>query len=76
MSQELAAAAVPALHGETIGRERGYCKWRMVRASEVFYVVICRPWGDATYRWFISPNCARWVEVSREELRCYIDKTS
>lgn len=76
MSQECAAVAVatPARF-VLLSAEKGFRKWRVERQGETFYVVICRPWQDSTYRWLISPNGARWADVSRDELRRYLDKT-
>ena len=59
---------------ETVDRELGFRKWRITRGFEIFYVVICKPWSDAAFHWYISPNGARWVEITRDELRRYLDK--
>jgi hypothetical protein len=79
MGQESSAGAARIQkkpQAELLSKEQGFRKWRITRDDVVFYVVICRPWDDATYRWFISPNSARWAEVSREELRSYLDASS
>jgi hypothetical protein len=61
---------------ELLNQEQGFRKWRVRRGADVFYVVICRPWDDHVARWYISPNGARWAEVSRDDLRSYLDASS
>jgi hypothetical protein len=67
-AQELAP-----LRWELLSREKGFRKWRVFHRSGSFYVVICKAWGEERCSWYISPNGDRWADVSREELRSYLD---
>ena len=72
---DMAAVApqLALLRWELLSHECGFRKWQVFHRSGSFYVVICKAWDAARCSWYVSPNGERWVDVSRVELRSYLD---